>query len=836
MIRLFTGAGILSGYSFAALMGTLFIAATAYADEASERLPIVVVNGTPLPGPGIDLAKVAAPVQTATAADIDRSHAVDLTAYMNRTLGSVYFNDIQNNPLQPDVNYRGYTASPLLGTQQGLSVYLDGVRLNQPFGDVVSWDLIPRAAISSLTLMPGSNPLFGLNTLGGALSIRTKDGFSDPGIAVQVSYGSNRRRALELEASGHANSGLYWYATGNKLKEDGWRDDSPTDASQVFGKLGWRNDETDVSLSSAYAKTDLTGNGLQEQRLLNLDYASIYTKPDNTQNKAYLFNVVATHKISDSITLSGNAYFRDIKTDTINGDINDDSLGESLYQPSAAERTALTAAGYTGFPTSGETQANTPFPSWRCIANILLNSEPNEKCNGIDNRTATEQHEAGASAQATLSTALAERANQFTVGVGLTHSNAHFTQSSQFGYLTPDRGVVTPTGPGAFADGTQDSENAFDARVDLNGRTRTRSGYFTDTLQVTPFMQLTLSGRYDHSTVENRDGISPGGGSGSLDGNHNFSRFNPAAGITLTSSKALSIYFGYSEGSRAPSAIELGCSDPENPCRLPNALAGDPPLRQVVTRTFEAGLRGVAAGVFAWNAGVFRANNRDDILFVTDDPAGFGYFKNFGETRRQGIELGMKAVLGSVDVSANYTFLDATYRTAEEVSGAGNSSNDGGPGFEGNIQIQPGDRMPLTPRHIFKAGADWRVIPKISVNADLIAVAGSFSRGNENNEHQADGLYYIGPGRTGSYVVTNLGVEFRPIDSLKVFLQVNNLFDREYYTASQLGATGFDASGNFAARPFTGPIVNGERPLLGSTFYAPGAPRSYWLGVRYKFG
>ena len=105
---------------------------------------------------------------------------------MNRRFTSVFVNEIQGNPFQPDINYRGYTASPLLGTPQGLSVYVDGVRLNQPFGDIVSWDLIPRAAIASTTLIPGSNPLFGLNTLGGALSVQTKNGRSDPGTSVQA--------------------------------------------------------------------------------------------------------------------------------------------------------------------------------------------------------------------------------------------------------------------------------------------------------------------------------------------------------------------------------------------------------------------------------------------------------------------------------------------------------------------------------------------------------------------------------------------------------------------------------------------------------------------------
>ena len=171
---------------------------------------------------------------------------------MNRRLNAVHVNEIQGNPFQPDVNYRGYTASPLLGTPQGLSVYMDGVRLNQPFGDIVSWDLIPRLAISSLALMPGSNPLFGLNTLGGALSLETKNGVRDPGTLVQAIYGSHTRRAVEFEHGGsRGGGGLNWYLSGNLFDEDGWRDDSPSSVAQVFGKLGWQRPRTDASLSVA---------------------------------------------------------------------------------------------------------------------------------------------------------------------------------------------------------------------------------------------------------------------------------------------------------------------------------------------------------------------------------------------------------------------------------------------------------------------------------------------------------------------------------------------------------------------------------------------------------
>jgi hypothetical protein len=147
---------------------------------AAQRLPAIatvdVVGATPLPGLDLPRDQVPANVQTLDSGAATGPDSANLPDALNRRLGSVYVNEIQGNPFQPDLNFRGFTASPLLGTPQGLSVYLDGVRINQPFGDVVSWDLIPRAAIASVTLMPGSNPLFGLNTLGGALAIRTKDG------------------------------------------------------------------------------------------------------------------------------------------------------------------------------------------------------------------------------------------------------------------------------------------------------------------------------------------------------------------------------------------------------------------------------------------------------------------------------------------------------------------------------------------------------------------------------------------------------------------------------------------------------------------------------------
>ncbi len=391
-------------------------------------------------------------------------------------------------------------------------------------------------------------------------------------------------------------------------------------------------------------------------------------------------------------------------------------------------------------------------------------------------------------------------------------------------------------GPGAFADGTQDSENALDSRVDLTGRTHTTSVFASDSVDLSSALTLTLSGRYDRTETANSDAITPAGEPGSLDGDHSYSRFNPALGLTYSPSAAFGAYFGYNEGSRAPSTIELGCADPANPCRLPNSLAGDPPLDQVVTKTFEAGVRGSHAQL-SWNAGVFRANNHADILFVADQQDGFGYFKNFGETRREGIELGVHSRAGKFDFGANYTWLDATYRSDEIVDGEGNSTNDGvAPGFEGDIEVHPGDHIPLTPQNLLKGYAQWQIAPKFSIDMDVMYVGSSYARGNEDNQHEPDGVYYLGPGQTPAYTVVNLGADFSPTKHIKVFVQVENLFDTQYYTGSLLATTGFTDSGSFNSRPFAAPVIDGERPLVHATFYAPGAPRALWFGAHYAFG
>lgn len=794
---------------------------------ATQASKVDVVAATPLPGTDLPLEEIPGPVQTATGRDLENSGALDLSDFLNKHLNGVHINENQENPFQPDVNYRGYTASSLLGTPEGISVYMDGVRQNQPFGDIVAWDLIPKIAIAEVALMPGSNPLFGLNTLGGAVSIQTKDGRSQPGTSFQVSGGSFGRRAGEFEHGGSNSEGFSWYVAGNLFREDGWRQFSPSEVRQAFGKLGFQHGKTSVNLSFAYADNWLTGNGLQDTRFLAQNYSSVYSIPDITWNHSPSFNLSARHDATSHLTFTGNAYFRYIRADTTNGDLNSNSFDQPLYDLNPADITALTAAGYSGFPVAGNA-ATEPYPKWECIAQGLQKADPSDTCTGIIANTFTKQNNYGVSGQASWLTSR----NHFTAGSGWDRSSMTFQQGSQFGYLNPDH--VTITSISAFADGGTNQDSVpVDTRVNLHGLINTTSLFATDTLTVGKSLAFTFSGRYNRTPIDNVDRLPPSDARGSLNGQYLFQRFNPAAGLTYSRWRFASLYFSYSEASRAPTAIELGCADPTAPCNLPNALVSDPPLQQVVTRTLEAGARGSFENNLHWSAGWFRGENYHDLLFVASEQTGFGYFTNFGQTQRQGAEVDLNGKIGRFTLGGGYTFLRATYQSSQTVNGGSNSSNDGGLGLDGHITVQPGDRIPQIPANVLKAYAEYQATSKLSMDLDFVAVGRSFARGNENNLDQPDGVYYLGPGFSPGYGVVNLGARYQLQKRIQIFIQINNLLDHHYYTAAQLGPSPYENSGNFIGQPF--PAVDGNFPIRTTTFFAPGAPIGAWGGIRFHF-
>lgn len=263
----------------------------------------------PLPGLGLTKEEIPGNVQSITAQDIKEAHSLSITELMNRKLQSVTVNDYQGNPFQMDVQYRGFTAGPQIGTPQGLSVFFDGIRVNEPFGDVVNWDMIPTIAISSLDVFPGSNPIFGLNTLGGAITIKTKDGFNYTGTSAEVLTGSYGRKYLQADG-GWNNGTVALYGGANIYMEDGWRENSPSRVNQLFGKASYRGDKLDLSLSTLLVQTDLTGNGLVPSEMYKQDRNGVFTSPDTTKNDLQQFQLSGSYFVNDEFSITGQAYRR----------------------------------------------------------------------------------------------------------------------------------------------------------------------------------------------------------------------------------------------------------------------------------------------------------------------------------------------------------------------------------------------------------------------------------------------------------------------------------------------------------------------------------------------
>jgi iron complex outermembrane recepter protein len=655
------------------LLGTpllgLGLDAAAADGKAEAQLPTVeVVGTTPLPGVGTPLNEVPANVYSTTGEAIERQDALTLGGFLDRNVGSVSVNDSQSNPFQPDVNFRGFTASPVLGVPQGLSVFQDGVRINDPFADTVNWDLVPLSAISGVHLIPGSNPVFGLNTIGGALGIQTKSGTEYPGFAAQLLGGSFGREGAQFEAGGTRDRFDY-FLTYNFLQDQGWREFSPSHVRQLFGKLGYREGGTEASLSYTWADNSLSGTqGLPVSMLGNPEQP--YTFPDTNTNQLNFFNLSGSHVLSDTLLVSGNAYYRRLFQTGFNSNVN----GE--FDPTLP-------AG------PGNAQASNVYSS-------------------------TDQDGYGGSLQYTFLGNLAGHRNQLVAGVSYDGGRTEFTQQNQEATLTPNRGTIGISG------------------LQLNTLARTINDYYgfylSDLFAVDEAWSLTLAGRYNVAkiSIEDLSGLNPG-----LNGNNRFSRFNPALGVNFNPSPALTLYGAYNEGMRAPTPIELTCADPTAPCTLPNAFLSDPPLQPVVAKTWEAGARGTYARMLQWSAALYRTDLSDDIQFISSGGAALnaGFFQNVGNTRRQGLELSGSANLGWGMLSASYGYIDATFESTFVEPSPSNSSA----GPSGDIVVRPGDRIPGIPKNNLKLRAEFPVGDRFAFGVNLVAVSSQYPRGDENN-------------------------------------------------------------------------------------------------------
>ena len=767
---------------------------------AAEKLTtgtINVISTTPLPSIGLPLNIIPANIQIFDSKDLRNQPGVTFADQLMNNAQGVTFNEIQGNPWQPDVSFRGFSASPLAGTPQGMSVFVDGVRVNEPFGDTVHWDLVPNFAIQGLQVVPGSNPVYGLNTLGGALALQTKDGRSNQGIALEGEAGSWGRKRTLAQIGGVSKDGSVDYFLGAQhTTEDGWRKYSPSHINQTFGKIGWQNEKTKVNLSYIAAYNNMIGNGLTPIELLGENRDGIQTAPDQTKNYLNHFALNAAHWVNNNVMLSANAYHRTSNRNTLNGDANDDFDSDSLD------------------PITG-----------RCDLQAGLFTT--EDCApGIMNRSRLKSRSLGSNLQAAFNQDVWGKKNQFIAGLGYDVQRTKFRQTEQPSEVG-DGDLVVGENWFDFARRPINLEDQAEETVNLNGRSRTASIFATDTLSLNQYWHVTASARYNHTKVTNRDNHNLPGSTESLSGDHSFNRINPSLGLTLTPTETLSVFGSYSESSRAPTSIELGCANPAVPCKLPNAMASDPPLDQVVAKTYDAGLRGKFSDNLKWNASVYRTMNHDDIHFIsTNANAGsLGFFDNVGKTKRQGLDLGLSSTIDKFFFRAGYSYISAKYDSDLLLVNQVNSEADA----TDSISVRKGNYLTGIPKHQFKLRAQYEITPQWLVGSNVVYYASQYVQGNENNSHvsSSPNCTNDGPncqGKLSGYAVVNLDTQYNVGQGWMVFAKAINIFDKDYYTGGRLAETFFSSAGVW------GPDDRGVTSVV------PGAPRAGWIGVRYEFG
>ena len=755
---------------------------------------VLIIANTPLPGFGLPLAQIPANVQTAGSRDLEGAQVDDVAHYLSERFMGVNVSDSADNPFQLDINYHGFTASPLVGTPEGLSVYVDGVRVNESFGDTVNWDLIPESAIAGVSLISGSNPVFGLNTLGGALSIQTKSGRNSPGTELEAYGGSFGRRSVQMQTGG-SRGPFDYFVTGSYFYETGWRDISTSQVYQLFGKVGYRTAETDLHLDYTYADTDLFGNGAIPQSMYDYLREQSYT-PDITQNLLHFVNLTGTQSVGAHLLLSGNAYYRRLITGSDNGSDNDNYLNRD----------------YPGPPID----CSAPYTDTASLAYCT---------NAAGEVSRLVQRSSGAGLQLTGTDDLLGKANQFIAGAAYTDSQNAFAQSLRYGFFD-ERHLL---------DYVQSPFNG-PASISVNGGDRIFGIYLTDTFSPSAYFHLNVAARYNRS-AETVSGYSVDsdlgdfgdgyGDSSPVTGDHVYSRLNPAIGFTYTPTADTTLYVNYNEASRAPTVIELGCSNPDRPCGLPNDFASDPDLNEVVARSFEIGLRGNPADQrLRWSADAFRTVNREDIQFIATT-TNSGYFANVGDTRRQGGDLALGGQEGKLHWNLSYSFVDATFQSAFAVSAGSNSTA----GADGNILVRAGDRIPLIPRHTGKLTLDYRFTSKLDIGASLVATSGSYLHGDENNADRAgatngEGRYIMGSGHIGGYAVVNLQGTYHFSPHFDLFAHCANVLNRQYATAGFLNTNTFNPNGTYRFDPAEWTHENA---------ISPGAPFAFWAGIRLTF-
>jgi len=742
--------------------------------------PLTIIGVSPLLGSGIDRDTVPAETNVLKRGDLTRGGTApaDPVRALNEQVGGVNLDSASGNPYQPSLMYHGFTASALQGTPQGLAVYVNGVRFNQAFGDTVNFDLLPDVAIDEMNL-EGSNPAFGLNALGGALSIRLKDGFTWHGGEIEASGGSFGTLGGSLQYGRQSNdTAVYVAASG--LHQAGWRDAQSSDMQNFYGDIGWRGNTGEVHLNVLAAHSMLNGPGTSPVELLAADPAARFTAPDRIASKFVQVSLSGNLQISDAVSVQAVTYYNNFLQRADNGNPSNDVP--------CNDGSGLLCSEPGVFSTS---LAGATIPAF-LGANPLAYSE-------LANET-TNTNGYGTSIQVTDTQDVFGFHNHMVAGISFDGARTEFTAASYVGGIDP--GFRVFLGPGVTID-----EPGTNQPVGVAISDAYYGAFVADTFNVNDRLALTASGRFNVASIDLHDQ-----NGGSLSGNHGYARFNPAAGVTYRVTPWLTAYAGYAEANRAPTPSELSCASPADSCSLANFFVGDPNLKQVISRTIEAGLRGGTAlgdsGRLSYNLGFYRSELDNDIVFVNSVTLNRAFFTNVGQTRRQGVDASIQYKAPHWSAYLAYSYTDATYQTGfVEAAGSNPAAN-----ADGNIVIRPGDRLPGVPVHQAKLGLTWHVTDQWTVGAVLLAQSGQYLFGDDAN---------LTPQLPG-FVTLNLSTSYQVAPNIQLFGLVENVTDTKYYTYGTFSPT---------TEVFLAQAPNATNPRS----YSPAAPIGGFGGVRITF-
>ena len=772
---------------------TQSFAQTATPDTTIALPEVEVVATSPLPGGGEDADKIPAMVQTVPAEDFARTNSPNVTDTLQQQIPGAVSIDVNGNDFAQDLRYRGFVASPIQGTPQGLAVYQNGIRINEAFGDTVNWDLISPQAIYRADLFT-NNPVFGLNALGGAVSLQMKNGFLWQGFNTQVMGGSYGRVSGLLEY-GKQIDDYSLYVTADATHDDGWRYFSPSSLFRLYGDLGYRTPGNELHFIASGASNNVGIVGATPILLIDQDYRSVFTSPQFSINQAGSIAFTGKFNINSDWTVQSNFYLRSFEQRHVDG--NDASIQDCGLPGAPTGQLCDTDNGSFIINQQGQIVAST--------------GSPNPFPYGVIDRTWVHANTVGTLLQATDTDKILGQDNYLNFGGSVDRSWLSYSATATLGVMQPNFAIINGGIPGG-GQIVQDQSLTDIISTYITGTTTYYGLFALDTYTLAPGLDFTAGGRLNIAEITTQDAT---GTEPQLNADNTFTRLNPVVGLTYKLLPNLTAYAGYSEANRAPTPLELNCSSPTRPCILASTLISDPPLQQVVSHTLESGLRGnfaiPAGGTINWKAGLYRTDSTNDIIQLASVVLGTGYFTNVPETLRQGVEAQANLSMGPFSAYINYAYVDATYQFAGTLSSPFNPYADA----NGNIFVRPGDHIPNIPRQQLKVGGDYAFTPQFKAGFDVLIVGSQYYVGDDSNQNPQLPMYWV----------ANLHASYQIAENIQFFGLINNLFNNHYATYGTFFDTGTDAQ--FAGNPVN--FVGDPRTIT------PAQPIAIYGGVKVTF-